>query len=250
MKSVYDFEVGSELTKSTRRPARKSFKSRYFQALHWQFLIAFIIFLIIAERVLIKTFGIFSYPFVASPVIFLFLCYLAVPIFNILKAYHAPRTRKILSFLFTFLIVIGTTTTIPFDVTKIFSIPIFNVRKRYDQTQHKSYSSNDRISTSTRNYHSSKNDHISTSAMAPVYCSVEFQITPFASVHDITDENSPRFLFESHYKTIQLKRGRHILRFDYDGTSYTVELLIRSTSGHVFYFDIQTEKSYFSTKGG
>ena len=233
MASIYDHEMGNELTRGSKKPIRDSFPSLYLQWLHFQFLGVAIVLIGLAYIWFVRGEGIFSVKFFIFALISPFtIRFLVIPCFHILKGHLPPKKRLIMSLSFSGII-----------LTAMLS-PLYFIwgDDAYSFIQEK-------IASVSR--HSSPP---SSSAIVPVSqgSDVEFRLVPYARVFDVSDEgSSPVFLLESHLKTIRLNRvGEYTFRFDYMGNVYTQEIEIATPGNYVLFFDMRSGQFWFRSKGG
>ena len=105
MKSIYTLSVGTELTRTRRKPIRKGLLSLYFQEMHWQFLIMSILLMGIGTYLAALEYEVVSFRFILILMTLLILFRVAVvPLFQILKAYFPPFLRKFMTLFFTSII--------------------------------------------------------------------------------------------------------------------------------------------------
>ena len=237
MASVYDHEMGNELTRSSRKPIRGSFPSLYLQWLHFQFLGVAIVLIGLVYIWLVRGEGIFSVEFFIFALVMPFAVrFLVLPCFHILKGHLSPSKRLIVSLSFSGII-----------LATMLS-PLFFIwgDDAYSFIQEK-------IASVSR--HSSPHSSpSSSSAIVPVSqgSDVEFRLVPYARVFDASDQgSSPVFLLESHLKTVRLNRvGEYTFRFDYMGNVYTQKITITSSGNYVLFFDMRSGQFWFRPKGG
>ena len=229
MASVYDYEVGNELTQNSRKPIRKSIKSLYLQILHWQFLGVILVSNILFYFLYLKGKGLFSYNFFLYALILPFAIRLLIaPFFHLLKGYLPPKKRLILSLCFSGVIL----------AFLVFSIVHYFEGDTYSSIK-------DKVCSVPRYFSSF-------SIFSTVEVSeVEFRLIPYARVFDVSDKKSdPKFLLESHHKSIRFERiGEYILRFDYMGNIYTKDIEIKSSGNYILYFDMRQNHFWFRAKG-
>lgn len=244
MRSVYDYEIGTELTRRSRRPIRKGIKSRYLQALHWQFIASALLISILALIKAVKIYGIFNY---RISLILLFIIIIArvliLPTFQILKGHLSSRLRLILSVcLSIFLLIIPIFVWISNSEKAIaIHFPSSNTQESSNDISHKILDDRPESVNSIQIIRDIPKKHIEPPPVAPpVYKTVEFKLIPYASVYDQTGTDSPRFLFESHYKRFSLQTGSHFLRFEYGGRSYVLTVDIGSAKSYTLFFNLRT----------
>lgn len=220
MASVYDHEMGNELTRSSRKPIRNSFPSIYLQSLHWQFLGVAIVIIGLAYILFVRGEGIFSVEFFIYALIIPFAVrFLIIPCFHILKGYLPPKKRLIISLSFSIIILAAMLSPLFFiwgdDAYSFIQEKIASVSKYSSPSSPSSSSAIVPESQASNPYKGSD---------------VEFRLVPYARVFDASDEgSSPVFLLESHLKTVRLNRaGEYTFRFDYMGNVYTQKINITS----------------------
>ena len=237
MASIYDHEMGNELTRGSRKPIRNSFPSLYLQWLHFQFLAVAIVLIGLAYIWFVRGEGIFSVEFFIFALIMPFAVrFLVLPCFHILKGHLPPKKRLIVSLSFSGIILAAMLS------------PLFFIwgDDAYSFIQEK-------IASASR-HSSPPSSPPSSSAIVPVSqgSDVEFRLVPYARVFDASDEgSSPVFLLESHLKTVRLNRvGEYTFRFDYMGNVYTQKITITSSGNYVLFFDMRSGQFWFRPKGG
>ena len=237
MASVYDHEIGNELTRGSKKPIRDSFPSLYLQWLHFQFLGVAIVLIGLAYIWFVRGEGIFSVEFFIFALVMPFAVrFLVIPCFHILKGHLPPKKRLIVSLSFSGIILAAMLS------------PLFFIwgDDAYSFIQEK-------IASVSR-HSSPPSSPPSSSAIVPVSqgSDVEFRLVPYARVFDASDEgSSPIFLLESHLKTVRLDRGgEYLFRFHYMGNVYTQKIEITSPGNYVLFFDMRSGQFWFRSKGG
>jgi len=216
MENIEGLPEGVELSGGTRRrPVRNQLSVRYLSILHWQFLGLFLLVMGISAGFLGTGFGWTSWQMVLFLVGTVVVArVMIVPVFNILRGYMTPRTRWILSFLCSGLILITSFSLIfsghipdNFDDSGI--IPFFDT----GQSLYGGGSGN-----------------------------VIFQIIPYAKVYDISIPGEERFLFESHYKKEMLDPGHHDLRFVYGKKTMDISVHIDDARSCILKVNMRANK--------
>jgi hypothetical protein len=245
MQSAYRYTPGHELTPRNRKPARHTLKAWYLHQLHWQFLsVAAVLYLVLFHH-LVTTFRFLSFRFLFSLLALGMIArILLVPCFHLLKGYISPPWRLTLSLSFTLILFVATSSiwishwgakkTPPAVATPSLQsrkppdgIPFPTSEPPRNTQQAKPAMSG--TQTQISHHHTTQ----------PAFSVVEFQLIPYARVYDVS-AGSPRFLVETHYKTVQVESGRRVLRFDYQGRSYTMTIFLRASERHVMFVDMHT----------
>jgi|APSaa5957512622_1039677.scaffolds.fasta_scaffold14763_2 hypothetical protein len=244
MASVYDHEIGNELTRGSKKPIRDSFPSLYLQWLHFQFLGVAIVLIGLAYIWFVRGEGIFSVEFFIFALVMPFAVrFLVIPCFHILKGHLPPKKRLIVSLSFSGIILAAMLS------------PLFFIwgDDAYSFIQEKIASASKRSPHSSTIPSPSANDFSEKSSPPIAMVSeIEFRLVPYARVFDASDEgSSPIFLLESHLKTVRLDRGgEYLFRFHYMGNVYTQKIEITSPGNYVLFFDMRSGQFWFRSKGG
>ena len=255
MASIYDYPLGNELTRSSRKPIRKSFPSLYLQALHWQFLGVAIVLIGLSYIWFVRGEGIFSIEFFVFALVVPFAArFFIVPCFQILKGFLPPKTRLIISLIFSGIILSAMVSPLFF----IYGDDAYSFIREKVATAPKSSSRSSSLSSSLSSSPAivpasqGSNTVSDTNSPVAMVSDVEFRLVPYARVFDASDQESPPvFLLESHLKTVRLNRaGEYIFRFDYVGSVYTRKIEIRSPGKYVLFFDMRSGQFWFRSKGG
>ena len=251
MRSAYEYENNAELTQRSQKPARKSIKSAYLHLLHWQFLIVVIIFYVLAGTWIVYQYGVLSIHYIMY-IIFMALAFriIVVPCFHVLKGYMATTTRIILSLLLSML---------------LFALPVFSWslwKHGTAQTQNRGLGQTkpDGIFQPKTNavgqskpeikrspVTTEKRNIISWSQPLPLSY-VEFKLIPYARVFDITNHSRPKFLLDSHYATVRMRKGGHRLLFEYSNKRYELFINVDGHEKYTLFFDLNKGQYDFYRK--